>query len=415
MKKILFILGWLLSLTLISLYTHENSEEIERIKNYFTKETPPRLKAIQGQINRIPGNSFIIEFSKVLSISERTAFIVHDKNTLDFDETSLKIYTQNGYLVTNLEPKKLNLPKVFTTANNGGVKNIFIYNNNEFALISSSKMGCLYASIVSLSNAEELFKTKCLPKKYIDYNGLGSSSIHHDNKIFLSIGTPEQRSSKIRALAQDNNSMFGKILEINKTDLDKIIANQESNLNLKIFTSGHRNPQGLTKINDSFFSVEHGPKGGDELNKIIKDKNYGWPTVSYGTQYFYDENGKAYEISHENNQFEEPLFALVPSVGISALNTCPSKLKNYYKKPCLLALSLYGNSLRSGKSVIIYLLNEKMNQVHSIEKIYLGDDLILRHFVTNSENELYEDKDGNIYVSADKNGIYKLSFIKFRN
>ena len=157
MKKILFILGWLLSLTLISIYTHENSEKIERIKNYFTKETPPRLKAIQGQINRIPANSFIIEFSKVLSISEKTTFIVHNENTLDFDETSLKIYTQNGYLANNLKSKKLNLPKVFTTANNGGVKNIFIYNNNEFALISSSKIGCLYASIVSLNNAEELF------------------------------------------------------------------------------------------------------------------------------------------------------------------------------------------------------------------------------------------------------------------
>ena len=415
MKKILFILGWLLSLTLISLYTHENPEKIERIKNYFTKETPPRLKAIQGQINRIPGNSFIIEFSKVLSISEKTTFIVHNENTLDFDETSLKIYTQNGYLANNLKSKKLNLPKVFTTAHNGGVKNIFIYNNNEFALISSSKEGCFYASIVSLNNGKELFKTKCLPKEYIDYNGLGSSNIHHNNKVYLSIGTPEQRSSKIRALAQDNNSMFGKILEINKTDLDKIIAKQESNLNLKIFTSGHRVPQGLTKINDSFFSVEHGPLGGDELNKIIKNKNYGWPVVSYGTKYNYDEDGKAYDISHENNQFEEPLFALVPSVGISALNTCPSKLKNYYKKPCLLALSLFGNSLRPGRSILIYLLNEKMNQVHSIEKIYLRDHLKLRHFVTNSKNELYEDKDGNIYISADRQGIYKLSFIKFRN
>tara|TARA_B100000315_G_scaffold71286_1_gene64984 strand:- start:1384 stop:2655 length:1272 start_codon:yes stop_codon:yes gene_type:complete len=423
MKKILFILGWLLSVILVGLYTYENPEKIESLKNYFTKKIEPRLSVIEGQIYRKPANSFLIEFSKVLSISEKTAFVVHDKNILDFDETSLKIYTQNGYLVKNLKSNKLNLPKVFTTTKNGGVKNIFIYNNNEFALISSSKMGCFYASIVSLNNAEELFKTKCLPKEYVDYNGLGSSSIHHNNKIFLSIGTPEQRSSKIRALAQDNNSMFGKILEINKSDLDKIIANQESNLNLSIFTSGHRNPQGLTRINDSFFSVEHGPKGGDELNKIIKDNNYGWPTVSYGTQYFYDENGKAYEISHENNQFEEPLFALVPSVGISSLNTCPSILKNYYKKPCLLALSLYGNSLRPGKSIIIYLLNKKMNQVHSVEQVYLGDaissydkeDLKLRHFVTNSENELYEDKDGNIYVSADKKGIYKLSFVKFRD
>ena len=56
-----------------------------------------------------------------------------------------------------------------------------------------------------------------------------------------------------------------------------------------------------------------------------------------------------------------------------------------------------------------------MNQVHSIEKIYLRDHLKARHFVTNSKNELYEDKDGNIYISADRQGIYKLSFIKFRN
>ena len=56
-----------------------------------------------------------------------------------------------------------------------------------------------------------------------------------------------------------------------------------------------------------------------------------------------------------------------------------------------------------------------MNQVHSIEKIFLRDFLKLRHFVTNSKNELYEDKNGHIYVSADKKGIYKLSFVDFRN
>ena len=76
-------------------------------------------------------------------------------------------------------------------------------------------------------------------------------------KIFLSIGTPEQRSSEIRALAQNDNSIFGKIIEINKTNLDKIIAKEESSINLKIFTSGHRNPQGLTKIKDYFCAVEH--------------------------------------------------------------------------------------------------------------------------------------------------------------
>ena len=171
----------------------------------------------------------------------------------------------------------------------------------------------------------------------------------------------------------------------------------------------------MTKIDDAVFSVEHGPKGGDELNRIIRGNNYGWPKVSYGTQYVYEQNGKSYEVNHEKNFFEEPMFAFVPSVGISALNVCPTKLTNYYNKVCLLALSLHGNSLRPGRSIIIYLLNEKMDKVHSIEKIHLRKDLKLRHFVTNQRNELYEDKEGNIYISADKKGIYKLNFFGFRN
>ena len=79
-----------------------------------------------------------------------------------------------------------------------------------------------------------------------------------------------------------------------------------------------------------------------------------------------------------------------------------------------MALSLYGNSQRPGRSIIIFLLNKNMDKIHSVEKIFLRDDLKLRHFVTNSKNQLFEDKNGNIYVSADKKGIYKLSFVDFR-
>ena len=173
-----------------------------------------------------------------------------------------------------------------------------------------------------------------------------------------------------------------------------------------MFSQGHRVPQGLTILNEKIFNVEHGPKGGDELNLVIKGKNYGWPKVSYGTNYLKDNggDGTSYKINHKKNGFEEPLFAFVPSVGISSLNTCPSVLNDYYKKPCLLALSLYGNNLRKGYSLIIFLLNEELNKVNSIEKISLGD-LVLRHFVTDEQNRLFEDKKGNIYISADKKGI----------
>ena len=39
------------------------------------------------------------------------------------------------------------------------------------------------------------------------------------------------------------------------------------------------------------FNVEHGPKGGDELNRLIAGKNYGWPRVSYGTNYLKESGG----------------------------------------------------------------------------------------------------------------------------
>ncbi len=78
-----------------------------------------------------------------------------------------------------------------------------------------------------------------------------------------------------------------------------------------------------------------------------------------------------------------------------------------------MALSLYGNNLRKGNSLIIFLLNNELTKVDSFEIIKL-DDLILRHFVTNNHNELYEDLNGDIYISADKKGIYKINFTNFR-
>ena len=170
----------------------------------------------------------------------------------------------------------------------------------------------------------------------------------------------------------------------------------------------------MAKINNNLFSAEHGPKGGDELNLIESKKNYGWPLVSYGTRYMYDDNGKSYKINHEAENFTEPLFALVPSVGISSINNCPKILKNYYNKNCLMALSLYGNNLMPGRSIIIFLLNDNLDKINSFEKIYLGDDMKLRHFVTNEKNELYEDEQGNIFVSVDLKGIYKITFSEFR-
>ena len=414
LKKFLIILLWLFSIIFSIIWTYENPEKIEKIKSNFKKDQLSKVKKVNDNSKEIIANSFNLEIKKVLELEEKTAFIIN--NSSKFDPKNLEIYTQTGNLIKNLKPKKINLPDYFTLQRNGGIKTVISVDNKRIALISSSEKDCFFASLVLIKNKQELFRTGCLPElaKNNDFNGLGSSNIHLNDKILFSLGTPEKHASKNSALAQNNSSKFGKILEIDKGELKEAI-NNKTKINLSIFSQGHRVPQGLTILNGKIFNVEHGPKGGDELNLVSKGKNYGWPNVSYGTNYLKDNGGDgvSYKINHKKNGFEEPLFAFVPSVGISSLNTCPQILNDYYKKPCLLALSLYGNNLRKGYSVIIFLLNDELNKVNSIEKISLGD-LVLRHFITDEKNRLFEEEEGNIYISADKKGIYRISFTNFR-
>ena len=419
-KKIIITLFWVLSILSGIIFSYENPETVKSIKNYF--KAVKEVKSSSGIIMQkgdVEANSFIVSFKPVFLFENgyRTAFVSYDDTNGNFSKKNLKIYYQDGGV---FEDSKYKEPffEFLTTDYNGGVKSVFSHKINKFIFVSSLKDNCFYASIVSLQTSIEIFKTKCLPVEnnkqnagWIDFNGLGSANIHYKNKILLSIGAPEAFNSEIAELAQDKNSFFGKIIEIDKDDLDLVIAKKRDKINPRIYSLGHRNPQGLTKVNEDIFSVEHGPKGGDELNRIYFNKNYGWPESSYGNRYPGDINKKYFNRNHEDHGFEEPLFALVPSVGITSLNNCPKKLSNYYKRPCLLALSLWGNELRPGKSIIIYLLNNDMTKVKSIEKIFIGDKMKLRHFVTNNKNELYEDKNGDIYISVDGIGIHKLSFL----
>lgn len=415
-RFIIIIIFWLSTLLLTAIWTFENPEKIEKIKSFFKKKQEVNVETVESGVQKFLANSFTVEAKEILKLNDKTAFVIYNEFNDVFDRKKIEIYTQSGTLIKNLKSEKINLPNHFTLQRNGGIKTIISFNKKKIALISSSEKNCFFASLFLIDDEKELFRTNCLPEeaKNNDFNGLGSSNIHLKNKILFALGTPEKHASKNSLLAQLDDSKFGKILEIKKDNLISAI-DSEDKLKIDIFSKGHRVPQGLTILGNKIFNVEHGPKGGDELNNVIKGKNYGWAEVSYGTNYLKDNggDGSSFKINHEKDNFEEPLFAFVPSVGISNLNNCPKVLKQYYKKNCLLALSLYGNNLRKGHSIIIFLLNEDLNKVVSVEKIQLGN-LILRHFVTNEENVLYEDKYGNIYVSADKKGIYRISFKNLR-
>jgi len=413
MKIKIFFLIWFLSVLITIIYVYENPEKIDAFKKFFKDEK--MLISDNKELPIIKANSFDVKLEQVLKFENgfKTSFATfdHRKDKKNIKINDLIIYFQNGTISkNNLTINKIELEN-FTDDFNGGIKNIFIYNEVEFAYLTMFEKECYYVSIFNLLNNKEIFKTECLSNGEINFNGAGSASLHLEESILLSIGVPGWNGIEIAKLSQDPNSFFGKIIQIKKNQLDQIISGKIKKINPKIFSSGHRNPQGLTKLDNKIFSTEHGPKGGDELNLIQEGKNFGWPISSYGIKYDFDESTSKYFKSHEDHGFEEPLFALVPSVGLSSLNNCPKIIKNFYNKPCLMALSLWGNELRQGKSLIIYLLDKKMEKVILIEKVFLGNENPLRHFITYSDNKLYEDPNGDIFVSVDGKGIFKLKFL----
>ncbi len=84
-----------------------------------------------------------------------------------------------------------------------------------------------------------------------------------------------------------------------------------------IWSYGHRNPQGLvfdTRTGD-LWSTEHGPRGGDEFNRILRGANYGWPVVSHGIHY----DGRPFTALTEMDGMESPVHHWTPSIAACGL------------------------------------------------------------------------------------------------
>ena len=85
----------------------------------------------------------------------------------------------------------------------------------------------------------------------------------------------------------------------------------------EIWSYGHRSPQGLAihpETGDIYMS-EHGPQGGDELNLVLRGRNYGWPVAGYGSHY----GGERLVSTREVLGMEEPLQHFTPSIAPSGL------------------------------------------------------------------------------------------------
>lgn len=194
--------------------------------------------------------------------------------------------------------------------------------------------------------------------RWSDNSGGGRIFKYDDQNFLFSHG-----GFKTRVKSQDDKTVFGKIILINKNSKD-----------WSIISKGHRNVQGLFYNKEKRFviSTEHGPRGGDEINiNDLKDeriKNFGWPISSYGEHYGPKEKNLAnYEEaplykSHKDYGFDEPLKFFVPSIGISEIKIVPNKFDNTYLNDYF--IGSMGNNIKEGDLSIHHIkLNNTNNKI----------------------------------------------------
>jgi glucose/arabinose dehydrogenase len=139
-----------------------------------------------------------------------------------------------------------------------------------------------------------------------------------DKTMFVTLGERQKLDP-----AQDLDGTLGKVIRLNRDGSVPEGNPGISQTRPEIWTYGHRNPQGaaLRPGTSELWVNEHGPQGGDELNRIVAGRNYGWPKVSYGCPYGAPK-GEAcrYGGGVHEPAYEPPVSFWVPtSIGPSGL------------------------------------------------------------------------------------------------
>jgi aldose sugar dehydrogenase len=162
-----------------------------------------------------------------------------------------------------------------------------------------------------LSHARTIFRSA--KPDPVDHNFGSRIAVAPDGSLFVTIGDQAREM-----LAQSRFDHRGSVIHINGDGSipdDNPFRDGVDGLP-EIWSYGHRNPQGITFDTDgTLITVEHGPKGGDELNHPEAGKNYGWPIISYGTDY----NGKKIGIGTQAPGMEQPIHYWDPSIAPSSV------------------------------------------------------------------------------------------------
>ena len=221
------------------------------------------------------------------------------------------------------------VPKVFSSSQ-GGLLEVMPhpgFATNRFLYITYSKPGATDAQATTalirgrfendrLTNVEQLFEATAQGRNHF------SGKIAFDGKGYLYLSAGDRQAppeGKLEAHpAQDLSNHQGKIVRLHddgRVPADNPFVNKVG-VKPEIWSYGHRNVQGLLvhPTTGELWANEHGPQGGDELNRVQAGKNYGWPVIGFGVNY---TTGAAIHAGTHREGMEQPVNVWEPSMGIS--------------------------------------------------------------------------------------------------
>ena len=214
----------------------------------------------------------------------------------------------------------------------------------------------------------------------------GSRIAFDDTHLYFSVGDRGNRPN-----GQNLETHAGSILRLNvdgSVPQDNPFVDVEGARN-EIWSYGHRNPQGLVwdGVYQRLWSIEHGPRGGDELNLIERGGNYGWPVISYGKEY---ASFRAVGEGTHKEGMEQPKKFYIPSIA-------PGSLIQYTGD----AFPEWKGNLFAGALKLRHINRIELDQKgNAIAEERLMEDLNERI------RALLESPEGWIYFSTDSGSIY---------
>ena len=234
----------------------------------------------------------------------------------------------------------------------------------------------------TLTNLETILEVS--PDKEGPAHYGGKLAFLPDGTLLVSVG----EGYKYREEAQNLAWELGKLLRIHPDGTapsDNPFPEQAP----RVYSYGHRNPQGLVydAETDRILMMEHGPKGGDELNHIVAGDNYGWPAITYGVDY----SGAVISPYTEADGMQQPLQYWVPSIGPSGLAIYRGEMFPEWQGDLLLGS----------------LINEEMRRLRLIGNEVTEDEAIFQE-IKGRVRDVRVLSDGSIVALTDEGDVFHI-------